>query len=539
MTDKKLLFIHKDATSASLSHSSDDERRRVLQHVQINRLSKLRMQPGYTTGLSKGKMRAGGRKLIPRTERQAKQLTTKASPDDIGIHDQVIESKRTIEGSIRNDRRQASFIGGFIAFPTSSSSEDSEQDVSSPESIPSCGDAADPFGTACIPIKAGMHRHIQYYLTVSHPRIWDKEKDAFHGQYQFKQSAFDRITDCLKNEMSMYAMLASSASQMQYIDGLEPIENVRVLIHKAIVAAGKRLRQNELVNDNLIYDINALANAEFFSFDTKAARIHLKFVKQLIVQTGGLIRLSQFMKEWFLAGDESVAAELFEKPFFHFSEYDPGPSPNASRSYDDADWARMDDFLKDCDVFVSSPSLEQIVLDLVEWSQEMKNQLRSGTERSLMASFSYQQARWLHLRAAAMRSRLLHLKTDTWKEELTRLALLAWAYMIMTVSGRRRTMKVMASRLKAMMCASPVLRWKNHALLLWILIVAACASEGHADQQAWFFEKILVVCWRSRAESRILTEEAAVEALGVFLYVDELQRSMIHELFKTLKIGID
>jgi hypothetical protein len=384
-----------------------------------------------------------------------------------------------------------------------------------------------------------MHRHIQYYLNVSHPRIWHKELDVFRGQYQFKQSAFDRIANCLTNEMSMYAMLASSASQMQYIEGIPPIEDARVLIHKAIVAASRRLRQTDAVDDNLIYDINALANAEFFSFDTKAARIHLKFVKQLIDQTGGLGRLPQFMREWFLAGDESVAAELFEQPFFHFSEYDPGPLLDWSRTSVDAERHPCDSFVQDCDVFSSCPKLEQIVLDLLEWSHEMKVQLRSTLSNpgSPITGSSYERARWLHLRAVALRSRLLHLETVTWKEEITRLALLAWAYMIMTVSGRRRTMKVMASRLKAIISTGAVLRWKNHSLLLWILIVAACASEGDSDQQAWFFEKVLVVCWRARLQARILTEDAAVKALSRFLYVEEIQRPMVHELFEALKIN--
>ncbi|KIW66785.1 hypothetical protein PV04_06080 [Phialophora macrospora] len=245
------------------------------------------------------------------------------------------------------------------------------------------------------------------------------------------------------------------------------IEDARVLIHKAIVASRRRLRQIDTIDDNLIYDINALADAEFFSFDTKAARIHLKFVKQLIDQTGGPGRLPQFMREWFLAGDESVAAELFEQPFFHFGEYDPGPLPDWNKTSVDAQRDPIDSFVQDCDVFSWCPKLQQIVLDLVQWYHEMKVQLRSTLSNpSPITGSSSERARWLHLRATAVRGRLLHMETITWKEEITRLALLAWTYMIMTVSGRRRTMKVMASRLKAMVSTGAVLRWKNHALLL-------------------------------------------------------------------------
>ena len=226
---------------------------------------------------------------------------------------------------------------------------------------------------------------------------------------------------------------------------------------------------------------------------------------------------------------------LFERPFFHFSEYDPGPLPEPSATYDDVERTRIDIFVRQCDVFILSPILEEIVLDLVDWTGEMKTQLRSRTQSSLVAGSSYKQARWLHLRAVAIRSRLLYLETTTWKEEVARLALLAWAYMIMTVSGRRRTMKIVASRLKALITATAVLRWKNHPLLLWILIVAACASEGNTEQQAWFFENVLMVLWRSPLQAKVLNEEAAVETLNEFLYIEELQRSILHGLFEAFR----
>lgn len=546
MKEDKLLFIHKDASSKSLSHSDGAERSRILQHIQLTRIEKLRSgnhKFKVTTGRQRKNERRGGKSSgssgIP--GEQGKSLMTEDTTD-------VLEKFNHPTAPANGRHELGFFLGPFTAFPSVSSawpsadtpSISTPNSPSFPSSVPVYGNTVDPFDSACVPLTAHIHRHIQYYLTVSHPRIWQNESQVFNGAYQFKEAAWDRITHCLTSQLSMAAMLASSAAQMQFIEQIPPIQDARVLIHKAILVACTYVRElagEERIDDDLIYDINALANAEFFAFDIKAARVHLRFVRQLIDQTGGLGRLNPFMKEWFLAGDENVAAEVGERPYFHFSEYDPGPLPEGWRTQN-AEGGRLEVFVKGCHIFMSSKTLETVVLDLVECVQEMKSKLGLVTKEShSITASSYEKARWLHLRTMAARSRLLHLESRTWREEITRLALLAWAYMTMTVTGRRRTMKVMASRLQAVMSVATTIRWKtNDALLLWILIVGGCASEGNPDQQAWFFEKAVIVFHLQRGPRRvdILTESAVVEILDRFLYVEEVQRPMVHDLFENL-----
>ena len=126
----------------------------------------------------------------------------------------------------------------------------------------------------------------------------------------------------------MFTMLASMSSQIQYFEGLNLVQNTTAMIQKGLVAT-KRHIQIGAVDFRLVFGIHCLANAEFYRYNVQASRTHVAAVKAFIDQTGGLEALPRFLKEWFLSGDEFIAAESQEKPFGQPSQIDPGPGQNS------------------------------------------------------------------------------------------------------------------------------------------------------------------------------------------------------------------
>ncbi|KAK7890607.1 hypothetical protein LTR67_007816 [Exophiala xenobiotica] len=345
--------------------------------------------------------------------------------------------------------------------------------------------ATDPFNTSCIAIDDKVHQLLQYALNVSHPRNWHAEARAYRGQYEFRQFATDRIVNCLTNESSMFAMMASSASQMHYFEGLAPPTDTAVLICKAIQSTRQRLQVCNTVDINIIYDIHTLANADFFRFDVQAARMHVRAVAQLVGQVGGLKSLDPAWREWFILGDEFIAAELLDRPFFQPDDYDPGSLRETGLDIGESDRPDHNAVIASIDAFMTSPQLKNIMLDLVEFNQEMKLQLKGG--HGTEPQVAHERVRWRHLRAAALRSRLLHYAAVTWAEEVSRLALLTWMYMVTSVVGRRRTMKVLSARLQVTLTRRSGQASQGDPFLLWALLVGACASEGNRGRRKWYW----------------------------------------------------
>ncbi|KAK5464961.1 hypothetical protein LTS15_001524 [Exophiala xenobiotica] len=377
--------------------------------------------------------------------------------------------------------------------------------------------ATDPFNTSCITIDDKVHQLLQYALNVSHPRNWHAEARAYRGQYRFRQFATDRIVNCLINESSMFAMMASSASQMHYFEGLAPPTDTAVLICKAIQSTRQRLQVCNTVDINIIYDIHTLANADFFRFDVQAARMHV----------GGLKSLDPAWREWFILGDEFIAAELLDRPFFHPDDYDPGPLRDTGLVIGENHRHDHNAFIASIDAFMTSPQLKNIMVDLVAFNQEMKLQLSAG--HGTEPQVAHERVRWRHLRAATLRSRLLHYAAVTWTEEVSRLALLTWMYMVTSVVGRRRTMKVLSARLQVTLTRGSGHAWQRDPFLLWALLVGACASEGNRGRRKWYWNVAGAVYSLVSAGDK-LSGDVVFGSLDQFLYVSEVQRPMMEEL---------
>ncbi|KAL6240462.1 hypothetical protein RBB50_012663 [Rhinocladiella similis] len=537
MSDQTFLFIHKDAGSKSLSRSYDEEHRNVHRHVRLNR-------PAPTSKVRRVANVGKKVRLVPKTSvsvlEVAPGLTAAAlAVDEDGKAEEQPKGRRHDLPSSAAQTRQRRPIGATLSKDQSKSRSRSESTTTHTTHSIIQGNATDPFSTSSVPIDKDIHHLLQYFLNVSHPRNWHAEARAYKGEYRFRHFARGRIVNCLKNASSMYALLASSASQMHYFEGLTPPTNPSVLIGKALHATRKRLSQTNIsttasvVDIDLIFDVHALANADFFRFDRHAARIHVRVVAQLIDQLGGLSVLDRAWREWFIFGDEFIAAEVFEKPFLPPSTCDPGALREAGfDSHSSSQRVSEATILDYTESFVNSPALRALAIDIIEVAEEMQWQARiSQTDK---AKLPQERVRWRHLRAAALRSRLLNLDSADENEEVTRLALLTWMYMVTTVVGRRRTMKVLASRLHLILTArfrssgSGSVAWNSDGFLLWALLTGACASEGDWRLRKWFWN-VTSSLYSLMSKGEELTASVAFSLLGQFLYFPDVQRPMMEE----------
>ena len=101
-------------------------------------------------------------------------------------------------------------------------------------------------------------------------------------------------------------------------------DDTGVLTTKAIAAVRLHLARSPQVDQRLIFDIHQLAVTEFYQDEIESAYLHLKAVKALLPQIGGIQSIDASLREWVVIGDGYVAAELLLKPLYPASCFDPG-----------------------------------------------------------------------------------------------------------------------------------------------------------------------------------------------------------------------
>ena len=384
--------------------------------------------------------------------------------------------------------------------------------------------STDPFSASATRIEASYHTLLQYFIQVSHPRTWHAEIKA-RGIYTFQQSAVDLVANCVQSTMSMFTMLASMASQMQYFEGVAGPLDTTILIHKALTACRQHIARGP-IDTRLIFGIHSLANAEFYRFNVEAARTHVCAVKAFVDQAGGLATLPQYLREWFVAGDEFIAAETHQKPLFAASEIDPGPWPGTQSLLVNASGRPM--MFRKRGWNEMPTSLKRIIDDIRDCVNLSREQAHAapGYAQNHPLTFGH----WLHLKAYSIRNRLLSLDIKELPYEALRLAVLAWCYMTKTVTGRRRTMQVIASRLRGVLTSAQE-GCMGHDSHLWLTAVGALASENSGVTRNWFVLELIKLNEGDVASpGRGLTEKALIRILSGFLYCESAQLSMVRLL---------
>lgn len=395
----------------------------------------------------------------------------------------------------------------------------------------------DPFASTVANVDRLAHSLLQYFVNVSHPRTWHSESRALPDKsYTFQKDALTLVRESLHNEVHLYTLLASMASQLQNFEHADQYrDRTSTLIHKAITAIRNHIRISGKIDQRFIFDIHQMAVTEFYRFELQSSLIHLRAVRSLVVELGGLEKIEPSLREWIVIGDGFVAAELLQRPVFSASGFDPGRWNQSPKEVDGETLAGMA-FQETKYDSIFSKQMRDILFDMMDCYGAMKRHL--GSAASSQSPSSKAIAHWLLLRVTAIRHRLLDLDAQGICNPI-RIALIIWLFLVTTVTGRRRTVKILACKLRIVLVQSAKEAWAGYEdTLLWISLLGAMSAEG--DDREGFLNLIRD---NKHSQTRILdagVDEDEMERSSIsFFYLEKVQRPMLRELAEQLRHDVD
>jgi hypothetical protein len=403
----------------------------------------------------------------------------------------------------------------------------------------------DPFDSACIALDRDVHILLQYYAEVCHPNVWRTEHCLSASKdYQFKFTLMSIIKDCVQDQMNMYAILASMASQGCFMHHLVLRQKDAYFLHMALVIFRAYLAQATVFTDGLIFIMFHIGCAEFYSYHHEATLVHLRAIRRAVEERGGLTRINAALRELLILGDGYVAAEALLKPLLCVDGvlqlYE--IPPEVRETYDAV--------LISCQT--GSRQVGQRVLmpdHKLSISGHMKHQLLDlAVTLELLRLYSRETAvpgirssalHWLHARSLVIRHRLLCLNEEDPRAEVLRLTVVAWTLLTMSGAGRVRIVKGMAQKLRTMLEALKTQSWVgSKPLYLWILLTLAMCARGGSSEKHWLLSRI--ARFRSIKDGSVLIawDEGGLAAFceQVF-FLENIQRPMVEGLIPLIPLA--
>jgi hypothetical protein len=203
----------------------------------------------------------------------------------------------------------------------SSQDEEFEEEVDS--SFGSPAKSFDSFGSALVALDRTKQNVLEYFTT-----IWMPSKDHIPPGCQITgltpirphdgEIAFNVVQGAFQthDEVSMFALLSASARRMQAVHNksLERTDFPDLYTYKAIQALRKRVERGEPASERLILDLSFLILAELFTPSHKRSEVFWRMIRSLIVQVGGLQKLTTFTAQIALGFDHQVSVGTLSQP---------------------------------------------------------------------------------------------------------------------------------------------------------------------------------------------------------------------------------
>lgn len=518
----KLLWVHKTAESEHMSRSAPAEASLINSHAQR----------------WERKVRSSQRRRTQTRHWSSSELQWR-SPGQPTISD-ITQTPSPIAAV--SDSQEDGVASGYVPDPsitvTRSGSphkiaEASQQALKIPRQLCKEGTAIDPFQTAIVNLDHQAHILLQYYVLTVFPPIWQTiAKVRFLQPHHFQLAAREVVQDHISSEVQIVTLLASMASRMEHLDRRKVQFGSSSFINKAIGALRKHLSTLPAVRPEDIAMVLHLWRAEIYRSNYMAAWTHLRGMKDMTDQLGGLPgleKLSPGLMESLIVGDLFMAIELAIPPVFPCT-WSPGrASAYGFENIDkDGSFANMGSGLlcgPQCAVVTAV--LSEIIEETVECAKVMFSVWDESTDpRALRFGFRLNMA---------IRHRLSSFHELDIRAEALRIALLVWAVMVLNLGSNyafRRTIKVATPRLKdtILKARAEYLSWNGHAkILMWMLVVGAMALEGEPEQY-WFIQQLVSLMTYTHVENT--TELRAV--LDRSLYVHTRQCISLKKLFDKL-----
>lgn len=127
------------------------------------------------------------------------------------------------------------------------------------------------------------------------------------GAFRHDVALSERIQTSLHNDMVMVSTLAYASAAMGWRFGIRyqqfPPE---YFIQRACRAVRHRLNESKSMDNHLIMSIYALCVSEMWVRNYDAASIHLKMIRKIVEQVGGMKKLDAYVMESLILGSKSV-----------------------------------------------------------------------------------------------------------------------------------------------------------------------------------------------------------------------------------------
>lgn len=357
----------------------------------------------------------------------------------------------------------------------------------------------DPFDVASVRVDRVVSGLLHYYVHYYHPVLWPNEMIVLkHGLYTFQDAVKTILQMAVSNKLAMYSLLSAATCRMQYIDHL-PWQSITgkqdFYIYRALQLLGSHIMgggaDSSVRRHQLLICIMFLLSAEAYRDDIAAAETHLQAVVALLDPVGGISSVHEEALKNQLAMADLFIACVRLRPCLFDCSYDPGP-PNSLRLVahelfpPNQGGPDTQSLLTRCHCAITTDLRTQI--EQLQESYAVKCRLRTeamSPERALAVTH------WITTRNMAIRNRLLALTGLNPLANALRVATIMWSLLAMNVTGRTKTVKIMAPTLQALLSSIPAEDGAGcRDPRLWIAVVGYQCSSPGSSTSTWFIDQV-------------------------------------------------
>lgn len=476
---KELFWINKDATSAGVSNSSREQRSAIQSQVQRGRSRK----------------------------RKSKNKKPAQSGTEVAIVS-VSPASSSTTNPLLMERPKELYDAATRA-------------IAAP---------IDPFDTTAVQIDTTAHGLLRYYIHYYHPAQWPNEPFSRNkGPYSYKASVHRIVNTAVQDQLMMFCLLSAASSRIQHIDRL----NFPSIAQKQDGYTSKAIQlMRERVAGGSEGDMHMLLQCMLFlgmyyvyGDDFEAGRVHLKASLALLEGMGGINGMrDRHLLEQILMSDLFLSCVNLEPGVCGWG-YDPGPASVLGLQDSELRKACEEDEMMGSAFLAKSTDLvpqdlRELIEEIVE-TYQVKTRLQAS---ALSTTRALQTGQWITRRNMAIRARLLHFETTDDRTHALRAVLIMWTLLAMNITGRLKTVKIMAAKLRGILRGLDALEWLGHEdIQLWILVIGHDCSPERSELAEWYFERIVSL---EMVQSSILASQICGESLSEWL--DNFQKRFLY-----------
>lgn len=405
----------------------------------------------------------------------------------------------------------------------------------------------DPFSASPLHIDKRVASLLHYYKYYYHPSQWPNEMVVLrHGLFVFEEAVLHVLRNAIQDHLTMYCLLAASASRLQFVDKLSGNSLVGVenyYISEALRLMNYNISINAFEEDQnfnqLLTCILLLGSADAYRDNISGARLHLEMTARLLSAKGGLNTLSDEVLKGQLAMSDLFLACIHLKPCLFDCSYDPGPLSSLCLGAHELDRSIKTSSAQ-CLLDQTVPFMTEELRYLAEAVIETHTVKTQAVTSSMPPERAMAVMHWITLRNMAIRHKLLAIHGLCQAGHVLRISIIMWTLLAMNVTGRAKTVKIMASKLKDALSMTGTSSWTDFLhIKLWFVLLGVFCAQDESDIYCWFIKECHKLLDQPilRFSAEVSTSELAarLEAFQrMFFYDESVQSSRNIRLAQTL-----